>query len=125
MDSLLSYIPKAVSRLDDIPVAGTDPEDHLGSLSLVLERLRSEGLKLNKTRCKFLHKSVVYLGHKLDGEGLHPTDDKLAAICDAPMPTDITTLKSFLGLIMFYSGFMPHHSTVLAPLHNLLKKDTP
>ena len=26
---------------------------------------------------------------------------------------------------MFYSRFMPHHSTVLAPLHNLLKKDTP
>ena len=62
---------------------------------------------------------------ELDGEGLHPTDDKLAAIRDAPRPTDITTLKSFLGLIMFYSRFMPHHSTVLAPLHNLLKKDTP
>jgi len=26
---------------------------------------------------------------------------------------------------MFYSQFMPHHSTILAPLHNLLKKDTP
>ena len=124
MDSLLSDIPKAVSRLDDILVAGTDPEDHLHTLSLVLERLRSAGFKLNKTKCKFLQPSVVYLGHKLDGEGLHPTDDKLAAIRDAPRPKDVTTLKSFLGLIMFYSRFMPHHSTVLAPLHNLLKKDT-
>ena len=26
---------------------------------------------------------------------------------------------------MFYSRFMPHHSTILAPLRNLLKKDTP
>ena len=26
---------------------------------------------------------------------------------------------------MFYSRFMPHHSTILAPLHNLLKKDIP
>ena len=26
---------------------------------------------------------------------------------------------------MFYSRFMPHHSTILAPLYNLLKKDTP
>ena len=24
---------------------------------------------------------------------------------------------------MFYSRFMPHHSTILAPVHNLLKKD--
>ena len=33
--------------------------------------------------------------------------------------------KSFLGLMMFYSRFMPHHSTVLAPLNNLLKKNVP
>ena len=26
---------------------------------------------------------------------------------------------------MFYSRFMPHHSTILAPLQNLLKEDTP
>ena len=25
---------------------------------------------------------------------------------------------------MFHSRFMPHHSTVLAPLHQLLKKST-
>ena len=125
MDSLLSDIPKAVSHLDDILVAGTDPEDHLRTLSLVLERLRSADFKLNKTKCKFLQQSVVYLGHKLDGEGLHPTDDKVAAIRDAPRSADITTLKSFLGLIMFFSRFMPHHSAVLAPRHNLLKKDIP
>ena len=27
--------------------------------------------------------------------------------------------------MMFYSRFMPHHSTVLAPLNNLLKKNVP
>ena len=60
----------------------------------------------------------------IDGEGLHPTQDKLKAIQDALRPKDVTALKSFLGLIMFYSRFMPHHSTVLAPLHQLLKKGT-
>ena len=125
MDNLLSDIPKAVSRLDDILVAGIDEEDHLHTLSLVLERLLTAGFRLNKAKCKFLQKCVTYLGHKIDGEGLHPTEDKLAAIRDAPRPKDVTALKSFLGLIMFYSRFMPHHSTILAPLHNLLKKDTP
>ena len=123
MDNLLSDIPKAVSRLDDILVAGIDEEDHLRTLSLVLERLLRPNANFYK--CKFLQKCVTYLGHKIDGEGLHPTDDKLAAIRDAPRPKDVTALKSFLGLIMFYSRFMPHHSTILAPLHNLLKKDTP
>ena len=124
MDNLLSDIPKAVCRLDDILVAGIDEADHLLTLSQVLERLRSAGFRLNKTKCKFLQQSVIYLGHKIDKKGLHPTDDKLAAIRDAPRPKDVTALKSFLGLIMFYSRFMPHHSTVLAPLNRLLKKGT-
>ena len=123
MDGLLADIPKAVSRLDDILIAGTDYQDHLNTLSQVLERLLKYGLKLNKTKCVFLQSSVVYLGHLIDSAGLHPTLDKLAAVRDAPPPKDAVALKSFLGLIMFYSRFMPHHSTVLAPLNNLLKKN--
>ena len=65
MDNLLSDIPKAVSRLDDILVAGIDEEDHLRTLSLVLERLLTAGFRLNKAKCKFLQKCVTYLGHKL------------------------------------------------------------
>ena len=115
---------RLLGRLDDILVAGTDEEDHLRTLSLVLEQLLSTGFRLNKTKCKFLQSSVVYLaiGHVIDGEGLHPTEEKLKAIHDAPRPKDVTALKSFLGLLLFYSRFMPHHSTVLAPLHQRLKK---
>ena len=108
MDNFLSDNPKAVSRLDDILVAGTDPGDHLRTLSLVLERLRSAGFKLNKTKRKFLQQSVVYLGHKLDRDGLHPTNDKLAAMHDASRPLDITTFKSFLRL---YNVLFKVHAT--------------
>ena len=125
MDGLLADIPKAVSRLDDILIAGTDYQDHFNTLSQVLERLLKYGFKLNKAKCKFLQSSVVYLGHLIDSAGLHPTMDKLAAVRDAPPPKDAVALKSFLGLIMFYSRFMPHHSTVLAPLNSLLKKNVP
>ena len=59
MDNLLSDIQKAVSRLDDILVAGTDEEDHLHTLSLVLERLLNAGFRLNKAKCKFFQSSVV------------------------------------------------------------------
>ena len=100
MDGLLSDIPKAVSRLDDILVLGTDKEDHLRTLSLVLERRLSTGLRLNKTKCKLLQSSVVYLGHLIDGEGLHPMEDKLKA----PRPKDVTALKSFLLPLCFTRG---------------------
>ena len=88
MDGLLADIPKAVSRLDDILIAGTDYQDHLNTLSQVLERLLKYGFKLNKAKCKFLQSLVVYLGHLIDSAGLHPTMDKLAAVRDAPPPKD-------------------------------------
>ena len=82
MSYLLSDIPKAVSRLDDILTAGNDYQDHLNTLSQVLERLLKYGFKLNKAKCKFLQSSVVCLGHLIDSAGLHPTMDKLAAVRD-------------------------------------------
>ena len=50
MDNLLSDVPKAVSRIDDILVAGSDEEDHLRTLSLVLEQLLAAGFRLNKAK---------------------------------------------------------------------------
>ena len=90
---------------------------------VVLQKILDAGFRLNKAKCKFQQTSVVYLGHSIDTEGLHPTDEKLSAIMDAPPPKDVSALKSFLGLIMFYSRFLPNHSTVLGPLNRLQKKD--
>ena len=88
MDRLLADIPKAVSRLDDILIAGADYQDHLNTLSQVLERLLKYGFKLNKAKCKILQSSVVYFGHLIHSAGLHPTIDKLAAVRDAHPPKD-------------------------------------
>ena len=65
----------------------------------------------------------MYLGHSIDTEGFHTMDDKLSAILDVPAPNDVSALKSFLGLIMFYSQFLSNHSTVFGPLNRSLKKD--
>ena len=123
MDTTLKGIDKCVCYIDDILVSGATEEEHLQTLSTVFERLNSAGFKLNQQKCKFKRSSVTYLGYTIDGEGLHPTEEKLRAIRDAPRPKDVTALKSFLGLIMFYSRFLQNHATVLAPLNNLLRKD--
>jgi len=123
MDTVLAGIPKVICLLDDILCGGFDVQDQLNTLSVVLCRLQAAGFKLNKTKCKFLQSSVTYLGHVIDAEGLHPTDDKLRAIRNAPSPKNVVELRAYLGLLMFYSRFMPNHATVLAPLNRLLKAD--
>ena len=41
-----------------------------------------------------------------------------------PPPTNVSSLRSFLGSVQFYSKFLPNLATVLAPLHQLTKKDS-
>ena len=48
----------------------------------------------------------------------------MKAIQDAPAPTNVTELKSFLGMVNFYGKFLPNLSSTLEPLHELLRKGT-
>ena len=41
---------------------------------------------------------------------------------DAPVPQNVSQLKSFLGLLNYYGKFIPKLSTLLTPLHRLLQK---
>ena len=68
-------------------------------------------------------KSVEYLGHVIDRDGLHPLQEKLRAIQETPEPCNITELKSFLGLLNYYAKFLPNLANVLFPLYRLLQKN--
>ena len=67
---------------------------------------------------------MEYLGHVVDAEGLHATARKLEAIVQAPVPQNVQQLRSFLGLVNYYTKFIPNLVTVLNPLNVLLKKDS-
>ena len=86
----------------------------------MLQRLASAGLTLKKSKCIFTANSVEYLGHVIDKNVLHPSQSKVQAIKQAPHPTNVTELKSFLGLVNYYHKFLRNLSTSLAPLHSLL-----
>ena len=123
MDNLLAGIPGVVVYLDDILVTGPTEIEHLQSLEEVLKRLANSGLRARKGKCSFMAPSVSYLGHKIDAEGLHPLPDKLQAVKEAPTPQNVSELKSYLGLLMYYGKFLPNLSTKLQPLYQLLAKD--
>ena len=67
--------------------------------------------------------AVTYLGHKIDAEGVHPVQDKVKAIQDAPAPKNINELKAYLGLLNYCHKFLPNLSSEIAPLYALLRKD--
>ncbi|XP_041961667.1 uncharacterized protein K02A2.6-like [Alosa sapidissima] len=121
IEGLLRGIPRVAVYLDDILLSGVDEADHLRKLEEVLTRLEEAGLRLKRSKCTFLQEEVEYLGHRVDAQGLHPVRKKVKAIMEAPPPSNVTELKSYLGLLNYYNKFLPNLATLLAPLHELLR----
>jgi len=63
---------------------------------------------------------VEYLGHQISQSGFHPTKEKVRTIVEAPAPQNVSQLKSFLGMLNYYSKFLLNLST---PLYSLLHKN--
>jgi len=100
-------------------------EQHLATLDKVFQKLKDAGFKLKQNKCVFLADSVTYLGHCIDSHGLYPVEEKVKALQEVPVPKNVTELKSFLGMLSYYSKFFPNLSSELAPLHKLLKQSAP
>ena len=124
MEGIVGNIQNVLVYSDDILVAGSSEEEHLHTLEVVLSRLEAAGLRLKLPKCFFMLSSVEYLGHKISAEGIHPTEEKKRAILDAPPPQNLQQLRSFLGLLNFYGKFLPNLASTLAPLYDLLKKNS-
>ena len=122
MDSLFQDMSNVAVYLDDIVITGSSDEEHLQTLETVFERLSKAGLRLKKEKCSFFEPEVIYLGHRINAKGLHPTKQKIQAIYDAPPPKNVTELKAYLGLVNYYGKYIGNVSTLLAPLYKLLQK---
>ena len=121
MESILQGVSGVVVYLDDILISGSTEDQHLAALDEVLSRMDKS--ELRGANVSFADVSVSYLGHRIDAQDLHPLPERICAIRDAPAPTSVSALKSHLGMLTYYSKFLPNLSTLLHPLYKLLHKD--
>jgi len=86
-----------IAYLDDIVVHGRTLRDHQNKLGKVFERLWTNKLKLQPSKCAFLRKEVLYLGHVINERGISPDPNKVKYIQNYLKPTSAKEIKSFLG----------------------------
>ena len=125
IETLVEGITCVKARLDDILMTGPTDEVHINTLNQVLTRLEEAGIRLNLQKCNFMQHEVGFCGRMISQDGSRPMEKNVKAIKDAPPPTTVTELKSFLGMVNFYHEDLPHLSSILEPLHALLRKNTP
>ncbi|KFD62491.1 hypothetical protein M514_25341 [Trichuris suis] len=125
MEQVLAGVEGVAVYIDDIIVTGCDEQQHMERLHIVLSRLKAAGVQTRTSKCKFICKSVTYLGHRIDADGINPTEERIEAIKKMPMPSNVHELRSFLGAVNYYSKFVPGLQTLCVPLLRLTRKGAP
>ncbi|XP_055527551.1 uncharacterized protein K02A2.6-like [Wyeomyia smithii] len=123
MAKMIAGLEGVDAFLDDIIIHSEDEEKHYAALTALFKRLRDYGFHLRLDKCRFNQKEIKYLGHIVDAKGIRPDPAKISVISQMPPPTDVTTLRSFLGAVNFYGKFVQATHQLRHPLDNLLKND--
>ena len=106
MDDTYGYRGKVlfcllIILLDDILVCSKSFEEHLQHLQQIFDRLRETNLSLKPSKCSFLKKEVIYLGHVLSSEGISPDPSKIQRVQEYPVPTNVKKVRQYLGLASY------------------------
>ena len=86
-------------------------------------KVRSLGLKLNKSKCIFGQSKIKFFGIEISEKGISPDPDKITAIKSAQAPRSVNELRSFLGLCTYVSRFIDSFSEKTTVLRELLKQN--
>ena len=111
--------------LDDIVCFSENIPQHAHDLKLVLQALQEAGLTVNIDKCCFARTEMKYLGHIVSADGLKMDPEKIESIFNFPVPQNVKQLERFIGMVLWYSKFIPDFSTIAEPLNQLRRKKEP
>ena len=119
-DEALQGIEQVEKVVDDILIQGETAQEHLNTVVAVLNRCREHGITLNPKKVQLLQSAVRYVGYIVSSDGIKANPTKIEAISEFPAPTNITELRSFMGMANQLGGFTHLLSEAAGPLRDLL-----
>ena len=124
MDEILRPHSKyARCFVDDSIVFSKMWDKHMKDLEAVLNAFKEAGMTLKLKKCEFAKHKVNFVGN-LVGEGVRrPLESKIEIIKNMPEPTTKKGVRSFIGMVNFFRGFIKNFSQVMFPITELTKNN--
>ena len=120
MNRILEGLEGNLCHMDDMLIYGAGQAEHDSRLRAVLERLQTAGMTLNAQKCVFNKRRIRFLGHVIDGDGIHPDPQKVSAVLQMERPQNVTDLRRFMGMANQLGKFSPNLAELSQPLRELL-----
>jgi hypothetical protein len=120
MEELDNFV---VVFIDDILIYSKTREDHEHHLRIVLGRPRAHQLYTKLSKCEFWLEKIAFLRHILTAEGIEVDPSKVEAVSKWKQPSNVSEVRSFLGMAGYYRRFIKGFSSIARPMTELLKKD--
>ena len=102
--------------IDDILIFSKSMEEHEEHLRIVFQILMEKKLYAKFKKCEFWLDQVVFLGDVISKAGIFVDPSKVEAMVDWARPTNVSEIRSFLGLIGYYRRIVEGFSRIVAPL---------
>lgn len=107
--------------LDDVLIHAHTFDAALDKLRLVSGRLLEAGLTINLQKCDVFPVKIKYLGHIIGPEGMMPNKNPRSGALSRIKPAkNVSELRSILGLLTYYSVYVPNYAQRVLPISNLL-----
>uniref|UniRef100_A0A8R1IJM7 RNA-directed DNA polymerase n=2 Tax=Caenorhabditis japonica TaxID=281687 RepID=A0A8R1IJM7_CAEJA len=123
MDKMITGLSGVTAYLDDVIIVGRDEKEHNENLFELFQRIAEYGFRVKLEKCRFLERRIKFLGFIIDRSGRRPDEEKVQVIKNMCEPKDQKTLRSFMGMVTYYSAFIPKMKTLRGSLDKLLMKD--
>ena len=114
---------KAPVYIDDTNVHSKTFEQHLEDLEEVFGRIREAKLKLRLEKCHLCFKEIKFLGHIIGNNKVKVDQENIEKVKNFPRPTNVSKLRSFVGLATYYRRFIKDFAKITKPLTGLFQKD--
>ena len=111
----------ALVYIDDIVIFSLTLEDHISHLNQVFKAIEDSRVTLSVTKCHFGYQSLLLLGQKVSRLGLSTHKEMVDTILLLDEPKDHHDLQVFLGMMVYFSAYIPFYAWIARPLFNLLK----
>ncbi len=96
--------------VDDVLVKSSSVEDHLKEIDHVLNQLTTAGAKIALHKGQWCKTKVNYVGLLVGRNGIEPQSNRAQAIQSIKTPTNVSELRSFLGVCNYSRQFIEHYA---------------